>query len=201
MLGGVSKLLYALQLPHPIVLCRAGFGTTPCLEKRMGKRVSNVPEWKREKMSKGPWWKKPDILMRAPIAKTQHPINAFAQLEEEISTAVSDQSAPDLPQDIADPYAAPPSMCILCPRKYAPGQAPSPSYLNPKLLSQFTSPHTGKVYDSHITGLCSSMQALVSREVLRSHDAGLMSTKVRNVEYLQDPQLFNSSRPIKPNPY
>ena len=29
---------------------------------------------------------------------------------------------------------------------------------NPKLLSQFVSPHTGHVYQSHITGLCSYMQ-------------------------------------------
>jgi len=199
MLSNVSRSVCAL--PSPVILCRAGFASTPCLEKRMGKRVSHMPEWKRQQMSKGPWWKKPAIVMRAPIARTQHPTSAFAELEEEISSTVSDLSSPDLPQDIADPYAAPPSMCILCPRKYAPGQAPTPSYLNPKLLSQFTSPHTGRVYDSHITGLCSAMQAKVVKEVSTSQANGFMSTRVKNVEYLQDPQLFNSSRPRKPNPY
>ena len=63
---------------------------------------------------------------------------------------------------------AAPSCCLLCPRRYAPGQAPTPSYLNPKLLSQYTSAHTGRVYPRHITGLCSAMQARVELEALRS---------------------------------
>eukprot|EP00092_Neocalanus_flemingeri_P000172 GFUD01000184.1.p1 GENE.GFUD01000184.1~~GFUD01000184.1.p1 ORF type:complete len:200 (-),score=54.78 GFUD01000184.1:84-683(-) len=199
MLGRASLSLCALRTPT--LTCRVGISTTPCLSGRMHKRVRNIPEWKREKMAKGPWWKKDPIVMSAPIARTQHPTSAFTAVEEEISSTVSSMSASDLPEDITDPYAPPPSMCILCPRKYAPGQTPTPSYLNPKLLSQFTSPHTGKVYDAHITGLCTSMQAKVQKEVDRSQAAGLMSTRVKCVDYLQDPQLFNSSRPIKPNPY
>ena len=45
------------------------------------------------------------------------------------------------------------------------------------------------------------MQAMVEKEVLRSQAAGLMSTKVRNVEYLQDPQIVNAAKPHMPNPY
>lgn len=198
-------MLGTILRPVPVysqtILSKAGISTTPCLSKRMGKRVSNVPEWKREKLAKGPWWKKDPIVMRTPLAKTEHPSSSFTHLEEEISATVAKLSAPDLPQDIEDPYASKPSMCILCPRRYAPGQAPTPSYLNPKLLSQFTSPHTGKIYDPHITGLCSDMHEKVKKEVLRSQDAGFMSTKVRCIDYLQDPQLFNSSKPVKPNPY
>merc|ERR1740128_237909 len=137
--------------------------------------------------------------MKSPLARTEHPTSAFSSLEEDISETVSSLNAPDLPVEMEDPYAQPSSMCILCPRKYAEGQAPTPHYLNPKLLSQFTSPHTGKLYDSHITGLCSLMQEKVGKEIHRAQDAGLMSTKVKCAEYLQDPQLFNSSRPLKPN--
>ena len=54
---------------------------------------------------------------------------------------------------------------------------------------------------SFITGLCTKMQAMVEKEVLRSQAAGLMSTKVRNVEYLQDPQIVNAAKPHMPNPY
>jgi len=183
------------------LLCKAGLSTSVPLCKRMGKRVRNIPEWKREKMTKGPWWKTGQIVMKAPLARTQHPTSAFTSLEQEISETVSSLNASDLPVEMDDPYTAPASMCILCPRKYAAGQAPTPHYLNPKLLSQFTSPHTGKLYDSHISGLCSSMQAKVEKEIFKSQSAGLMSTMVKSVEYLQDPQLFNSSRPIKPNPY
>ena len=129
----------------------------------MGKRVRNVPEWKRLKISRGPWWHKDPIVTRAPLARTQHPSSQFSQLEEDIQASVAADSAPDLPvPEMEDPYAAPALMCVLCPRRYAPGEAPKPSYLNPKLLSQFSSPHTGKLYDKHITGLCSKMQALGS---------------------------------------
>ena len=38
-------------------------------------------------------------------------------------------------------------------------------------------------------------------QVLRSQDSGFMSTRVKPRHYLQDPQLFNSSRPAKPNPF
>jgi len=167
----------------------------------MGKRVRNVPEWKRLKLAEGPWWHKDPIVMTAPLARTQHPTSQFSKLEEDIQASVAAESAPDLPlQETEDPYAAPALMCVLCPRRYAGGQAPQPSYLNPKLLSQFTSPHTGKLYDKHITGLCSKMQALVEKEVSRSQQAGLMSTRVKSLDYLQDPQLVNAARPYMPNP-
>ena len=47
-------------------------------------------------------------------------------------------------------------MCVLCPRRYAVPVIPN--YKNPKLLSQFVSLHTGKMYETHITGLCEYMQ-------------------------------------------
>ena len=47
-------------------------------------------------------------------------------------------------------------MCVLCPRQFK--ENIMPNYKNPKLLSQFVSPHTGHVYQAHITGLCSYMQ-------------------------------------------
>ena len=134
------------------------FSTSSVYCKRMGRRVRNVPEWKRIKLSQGPWWQKDPIVMSAPLARTQHPSSQFSKLEEDIQMSVAEESAADLPQEMADPYAAPPQMCVLCPRRYSAGHAPQPSYLNPKLLSQFTSPHTGKLYDKHITGLCSKMQ-------------------------------------------
>ena len=115
--------------------------------------------------------------------------------------------------------------------RYGADFCPSPDYRNPKLLSQFVSPHTGLVYDVHITGLCEAMQVgcctlhpapctlhpapctlhpadpsvfpqeRVKLEVSRSQSSGFMSTRVKPLHYLQDPQLFNSSRPVKPNPF
>ena len=136
-----------------------------------------------------------------PLARTQHPESPFSQVEADLSSSVAALSARDAPVAMEDPYQPPPSLCILCPQRYAPGHAPAPSYLNPKLLSQFTSPHTGKVYEKHITGLCAKMQEKVEQEVGRSQAAGLMSHRVKNVEYLQDPQIVNAAKPHMPNPH
>jgi len=163
--------------------------------------VRNQPEWKRAKFQAGPWWKQPAVVMTSPLARTQHPEDQFASSEQELSSAVAAASSEDLPMDMEDPYCGEASTCILCPRRYGADFCPSPDYRNPKLLSQFVSPHTGLVYDVHITGLCEAMQERVKLEVSRSQSSGFMSTRVKPLHYLQDPQLFNSSRPVKPNPF
>ena len=69
-----------------------------------------------------------------------------------------------------DPYAEEPMRCVLCPKNFS---VPiRPSWKNPKLLSQFVSPHTGLVYKKHITGLCEFMQCEVEREVKRAQQFG-----------------------------
>ena len=60
--------------------------------------------------------------------------------------------------------------CVLCPKNFS---VPiRPSWKNPKLLSQFVSPHTGLVYKKHITGLCEFMQCEVELEVKRAQQFG-----------------------------
>jgi len=173
--------------------------TSSVLNRRSGKRVRNVPEYVKEKYSNGPWWMKPRIVMKSPLATTYHPVNQFQNSEENFLQEVNSKSCQDLPIDIDDPYSKEPKMCILCPRQCV--ENITPNYKNVKLLSQFVSPHTGKVYQCHITGLCNYMQALVEREVKRSRAAGLMSTRVIDPIYLQDPPLINPNKPIKKNPY
>ena len=201
----VGLRMSSLQLTAraPVIFQQsAGVSSSPVTCRRMGKRVREGPEWKRVKLSQGPWYKRDPVVMTAPLARTQHPVSAFSKIEDELSSAIALQSAKDAPDlEMDDPYAPAPSTCLLCPKRYAPGHAPAPHYLNPKLLSQFTSAHTGKVYERHITGLCAKMQAAVEVEILRAQAAGLMSTKVKNIEYLQDPQIVNPSKPYMPNPY
>ena len=141
-----------MSVKAPILMSSVQLSTTPVCDRRMGKRIRNGPEWKTAKLSKGPWWKSDPIVMTSPLARTQHPESAFSQIEEDLSKAVAAKSIKDSPIEMSDPYAPEPTRCILCPGKYAPGCAPKASYLNPKLLSQFTSPHTGRVYEKHITG-------------------------------------------------
>jgi hypothetical protein len=58
-----------------------------------------------ERFSRGPWWKKPTVVMRSPLSRTVHPANRFAGEEEQYLQAVSSASQADLPlQDLPDPY-------------------------------------------------------------------------------------------------
>jgi hypothetical protein len=58
-----------------------------------------------ERFARGPWWKKPAIVMRSPLSRTVHPANRFADEEERYVEAVSSASQADLPlPDLPDPY-------------------------------------------------------------------------------------------------
>ena len=108
---------------------------------------------------------------KAPLGATEHPADRFEQDDLELAKNVEEASACDRPlHNMEDPYTKEEAMCILCPRRYA---VPiRPDFRNPKLLSQFVSPHTGLVYKSHITGLCQFMQEEVEKEVDRSKAMG-----------------------------
>lgn len=47
-----------------------------------------------------------------------------------------------------------------------------PDYKNVRLLSQFQSVYTGRIYGKHITGLCSLKQKQVEDEILKAQNAG-----------------------------
>eukprot|EP00095_Tigriopus_kingsejongensis_P000190 maker-scaffold41_size498431-snap-gene-1.15 protein:Tk00190 transcript:maker-scaffold41_size498431-snap-gene-1.15-mRNA-1 annotation:"28s ribosomal protein mitochondrial precursor" len=164
------------------------------------KKVGRVDEKKQLRLQAPRWWRPPPPQPQAPLGQTHHPVNRFEAREAEWLTQVQRASAPDRPTTLAqDPYAVEPRRCILCPRRYA--EAIQPSYKNPKLLAQFVSPHTGRVYESHITGLCAFMQQSVEREAKIAQKFGLLGTKMKEVHYLKDPALFNPVRSVKPNPF
>lgn len=85
--------------------------------------------------------------------------------------------------------------CVLCEMDI------SPDYKNVRLLSQFQSPYTGRIYGSHITGLCKPKQAQVEKEIQKAQSAGLMPAYHKSVEFLNDPKLFDSERPLRPHKY
>ena len=155
-----------------------------------------------------PYWRQPDIVPTSPLTRTEHPKDRFAEEENELQKAIVKASEEHLPINSAcgdtevdfDPYKKEPIRCILCPRRYAVDYI-KPDYKNPKLLAQFVSPHTGLVYKKHVTGLCQDMQDAVEREVKRAQNAGFMSTKIKEIHYLKDPQLFDPARPTRKNPY
>lgn len=77
----------------------------------------------------------------------------------------------------------------------------SPTYKNIRLLSQFQSPYTGKIYGRQITGLCKSKQEMVEKEIVKAQSVGYMGSYHKSNDFLKDPKLFDPERPIRPHKY
>ncbi|KZC05944.1 PREDICTED: 28S ribosomal protein S18c, mitochondrial [Dufourea novaeangliae] len=101
----------------------------------------------------------------------------------------------DLPTLSENPYKKEKRLCILCKLKI------EPDYKNARLLSQFQSSYTGRIYGKHITGLCDRKQKRVEEEIVKAQNAGLMGYMTKEPKYVNDPKLFNPAFPFKPHPY
>ncbi|CAG2220081.1 MRPS18 [Mytilus edulis] len=66
--------------------------------------------------------------------------------------------------------------------------------MNGRILSQFVSPNTGRIYGRKITGLCIPMQREISRLIKQSRTFGFMPYTYKKTEYLKDPLLFSRFR-------
>lgn len=67
---------------------------------------------------------------------------------------------------MANPYERPRKICILCKHGI------EPNYKNVRLLYQFVSPYTGKVYGRHITGLCKDKQEKMEVQAIVASNLG-----------------------------
>lgn len=101
----------------------------------------------------------------------------------------------DEPVKIPNPFQKEQRQCILC------SMGITPNYKNVRLLSQFQSPHTGRIYGRHITGLCKSKQEHVEKEIVKAQSAGFMAVYLKSPEFLSDSRLFDPERPIRPHKY
>lgn len=70
-----------------------------------------------------------------------------------------------------NPFMKDRRLCVLCERNL------TPNYKNTKLLSQFVSMYTGKIYGRHITGLCRKRQEQVENEISKAQNAGWLAIK------------------------
>ncbi|XP_018334231.1 28S ribosomal protein S18c, mitochondrial [Agrilus planipennis] len=110
------------------------------------------------------------------------------------SRTCSTKLDPDTPKfDMENPFYKEKKICILC--KYNI----TPNYKNIRLLSQFQSPFTGRVYGRHITGLCEHKQKQVEREINKAQTAALMPYYLKDVNFSKDPTLFNVENPVRPH--
>ncbi|KAH0954248.1 hypothetical protein HN011_003496 [Eciton burchellii] len=101
----------------------------------------------------------------------------------------------DMPIRMKNVYVKEKRQCILCKLNI------KPDYKNVRLLSQFQSRYTGKIYEKHITGLCNHKQKQVKQEILKAQHAGLMGYWSKEPEYVNDPQLFDLNHPFRPHKY
>ncbi|VDN05165.1 unnamed protein product [Thelazia callipaeda] len=94
-----------------------------------------------------------------------------------------------------DPYCRPAQLCFLCSRKI------ELDYKNARLLQQFVSTFSGRVYDQHITGLCDGQQRRLLEIIALSRRTGYMPVFVKDPKYLNDPKLFDPLKPVRPHSY
>lgn len=92
-----------------------------------------------------------------------------------------------------NPFEKEKPKCILCKLNI------TPNYKNIKLLSQFQSSYTGRIYGRHITGLCESKQKRVEEEILKAQSAGLMGYYLKDPAFLADAKLFDPENPLRPH--
>ncbi|KAF8370657.1 mrps-18.C [Pristionchus pacificus] len=101
-------------------------------------------------------------------------------------------SCSDEPVELAvNPYARPPRKCLLC------KTGVELDYKNARLLQQFVSSFSGRVYDRHITGLCDGQQKKLIETISLSRRAGYMPALVKDPKYVRDPALFDPLRPLR----
>uniref|UniRef100_A0A1B6CDP2 28S ribosomal protein S18c, mitochondrial n=1 Tax=Clastoptera arizonana TaxID=38151 RepID=A0A1B6CDP2_9HEMI len=93
----------------------------------------------------------------------------FSSSTLEITASVEDQDSlnGDEPLEMLNPFQREKGKCILCKLNI------KPDWKNVRLLSQFQSSYTGRIYGRHITGLCSKKQTEVEKEIIKAQTAGL----------------------------
>ncbi|XP_054613060.1 28S ribosomal protein S18c, mitochondrial isoform X2 [Dunckerocampus dactyliophorus] len=82
---------------------------------------------------------------------------------------------------MANPYKAPEKGCVLC--------NVTVDFKNVQLLSQFVSPHTGRIYGRHLTGLCGPKQRAISKAIKKAHAMGFMSVTHKHPQLMRDPNI------------
>ncbi|KAJ8339114.1 hypothetical protein SKAU_G00359000 [Synaphobranchus kaupii] len=91
------------------------------------------------------------------------------------------KSEANMPITMENPFKEPEKGCILC--------NITVDYKNVQLLSQFVSPHTGRIYGRNITGLCSRKQKEISKAIKKAQHMGFMSVTLKDPTFLRDPNI------------
>lgn len=123
------------------------------------------------------------------IIGTNRPLN-YSSNEQQQSKVDEDE-----PVAMENPYKREDPQCVLCRLNV------TPDYKNARLLSQFQSQYTGRIYSRHITGLCKTKQKQVEQAIKKSQACGFMPGYFKSPEFFDDPKLYDPEHPIRPHPY
>ncbi|XP_053729938.1 28S ribosomal protein S18c, mitochondrial [Synchiropus splendidus] len=105
-------------------------------------------------------------------------------LARQASSSLRSLAAAHEPTPLAkmeNPYREPEKGCTLC--------NVTVDFKNIQLLSQFISPHTGRIYGRHITGLCGRKQREISKAIKKAHSLGFMSVTHKHPQLMKDPNI------------
>ncbi|XP_022129596.1 28S ribosomal protein S18c, mitochondrial [Pieris rapae] len=127
-------------------------------------------------------------LMKRLFLKIVYTPRALTYNVRHLSTEVAYD---DSPVEMENPFTKEKRQCILCKFNI------TPDYKNYRLLSQFQSPYTGRIYGRHITGLCQTKQAAVEREITKAQNCAYMPYYYKDKTFLKDPKLFDPENPIR----
>ncbi|XP_072518238.1 small ribosomal subunit protein bS18m [Salminus brasiliensis] len=125
-------------------------------------------------------------VFQLPIFKHGVMPNIPAWCLRSVATAQREANIEDMPIKMENPFVQPQKRCILCNM--------SVDYKNVQLLSQFISPHTGRIYGRHITGLCGRKQKEVTKAIKRARSMGFMSVTLKNPQFMKDPLICRIKR-------
>lgn len=123
------------------------------------------------------------------VTFVNHTVNYSSKTRTE---AVVDENDP---APIKNPYSREDRECFLCKLNI------TPDYKNARLLSQFQSNYTGRIYGRHITGLCKTKQKQVEQAIKRSQACGFMPVYNKSPEFFDDPRVYDPEKPIRPHPH
>lgn len=118
----------------------------------------------------------------------------YSSATQTVESDATDSDANE-PVKLTNPYTRESRECILCKLNI------TPDYKNARLLSQFQSSYTGRIYGRHITGLCKNKQIEVEKAINRAQACGFMPTYHKAPEFLADPKLYDPEKPIRPHPH
>lgn len=126
------------------------------------------------------------------IQQLTHKNHTASYVSQALATDIAGENEP---ANMKNPYKREDRQCLLCKLNI------TPDYKNARLLSQFQSSYTGRIYGRHITGLCKTKQMEVEKAIKYSQACGFMPTYHKSLEFVNDPKLYDPEKPTRPHPY